>query len=128
MKEKEMIKELEELKVWIVKAIKSIFGFVKNNRIKCSAIIIIILFIMITITQEKKHIQLKKDYAILLEKKTPNQIKDMEFAYFEGQIDYMHGDIRIEKIDGDYIYVISPWNGGREPYHNKYSEYKEDRY
>ena len=126
--EKEIFEELKEFDVLALKVGKAILKFIKNNRIKLSILMIIVLFCLITIMQEKRHIQRKIDYEVLLEKKTPNKIKDMEFAYMEGQIDYMHGDIRIEKKDGDYFYVISPWNSSREPYYYKYSEYKNDRY
>jgi hypothetical protein len=42
-----------------------------------------------------------------------------EEAYFEGQKDYMNGDIRIKKTyDSTYIWVKSPWDSGKEPIFN----------
>lgn len=39
-----------------------------------------------------------------------------EEAYFEGQKDYMNGDIRIEKLlDSTYVWSRSPWDSGTEP-------------
>lgn len=47
-----------------------------------------------------------------------NQIvqERMEEAYFEGQKDAIHGDIRIEQnADSCYFWVQSPWDSGKEP-------------
>lgn len=42
--------------------------------------------------------------------------KVAEEAYFEGQKDYMNGDIRIEKLwDSTYVWSRSPWDSGAEP-------------
>ncbi len=129
MKDQEIIKAFRELKELLGKAFRPIRAFICSHIIILIICVIIILFITVTISQESKHKALEKEYAHLLKKKNPkpNKTKDMEFAYMEGQIDYMHGDIRIEKQEGDYIYIISPWNGGTEPYFWKHSEYKNDR-
>lgn len=39
----------------------------------------------------------------------------LEQAYFEGQLDAIEGDIRIELDDKGYIWTKSPWDSGREP-------------
>lgn len=40
----------------------------------------------------------------------------MEWAYYEGQKDAIQGRIRIEKnTDTSWIWIESPWDGGREP-------------
>jgi hypothetical protein len=51
----------------------------------------------------------------------------LEYAYMEGQRDYMDGDIRIEKNSyGDYVWIKSPWNQGDEPTYQTLREYKEN--
>lgn len=50
------------------------------------------------------------------EKYTLMLTKVAEEAYFEGQKDYMNGDIRIEKLwDSTYVWIKSPWDDGTEP-------------
>jgi len=40
----------------------------------------------------------------------------MEYAYFEGQKDYINGEIKVEESDdGNFIWVDSPWDSGEEP-------------
>lgn len=45
--------------------------------------------------------------------------KAMEYAYFEGQLDAINGDIRIdsEQVSDTYKYkwIKSPWDQGKEP-------------
>jgi hypothetical protein len=36
----------------------------------------------------------------------------MEYAYFEGQRDFLSGDVRIVIYNGKYIWKNSPWDGG----------------
>jgi hypothetical protein len=42
--------------------------------------------------------------------------RDFEKAYFEGQKDYLQGDIRI-KVDsvGHFYWTKSPWDDGKDP-------------
>jgi len=50
-----------------------------------------------------------------------------EQAYMEGQIDYMNGDVRVERVaqEGitDYVWVKSPWDDEQYPVHKYRSEY-----
>jgi hypothetical protein len=56
--------------------------------------------------------KVNEEYALRL-------TKVAEEAYFEGQRDYLNGDIHIEKIaDSTYIWIKSPWNSGEEPIFN----------
>jgi len=41
--------------------------------------------------------------------------REMERAYFEGQKDAINGDIRIAKTDSCYVWIKSPWDGGKQP-------------
>jgi hypothetical protein len=46
--------------------------------------------------------------------------KATEFGYFEGQVDFMQGDIRIRQQNGRFVWVKSPWEDNRDPiYSNK---------
>jgi len=47
----------------------------------------------------------------------------MEYAYMEGQRDYIEGEIKIVEINGDYKWIESPWEGGGDTVHNYLSEY-----
>ena len=81
-----------------------------NNKLRVLMILVIILSITITISNTNKYASIKREIAELKENATPNKTKDMEFGYFEGQRDYMHGDIRIAVKDDDYIFIRSPWD------------------
>lgn len=35
----------------------------------------------------------------------------MEYAYMEGQLDALSGDVRVQKIDDDWEWIRSPWDG-----------------
>lgn len=55
--------------------------------------------------------------AVFSEKDIKNQITVMcEKAYFEGQTDAIHGDIRIKYLnDSVWVWTKSPWNDGSKP-------------
>lgn len=38
-----------------------------------------------------------------------------EKAYYEGQRDAIHGDIRIKQHKGNYVWTKSPWDSGQKP-------------
>jgi prepilin-type N-terminal cleavage/methylation domain-containing protein len=39
----------------------------------------------------------------------------IEWAYYQGQKNALEGDIRIQKRDSLYVWIKSPWDGGKEP-------------
>lgn len=45
----------------------------------------------------------------------PQVLTGLEGAYFEGQYDYSKGDIRIDTVDGHYVWKKSCWNEGMTP-------------
>lgn len=46
----------------------------------------------------------------------------IEQAYFEGQKDYMNGDIRIEYTESGWVWTKSPWNSEDTPVFNPKNE------
>ena len=54
---------------------------------------------------------------------TSSIVMAMEYAYMEGQRDYIQGEIKIVEVNGDYKWTKSPWDGGRAAVHNYLSEY-----
>ena len=47
----------------------------------------------------------------------------IEYAYMEGQRGVLEGDVRIEKIGNDYVWIKSPWDEKEEPAFKYLSEY-----
>lgn len=47
-----------------------------------------------------------------------------EESYFEGQKDYLNGDIRIKKDSNCYVWTKSPWDENTETDPNKMSTYQ----
>ena len=67
----------------------------------------------------KKAPEVKEEYRGT----TDSIVMAMEYAYMEGQRDYMKGEIKIVEVNGDYKWTKSPWDGGRSAVHNYLSEY-----
>ena len=44
--------------------------------------------------------------------------REKESAYFEGQYDAMHGDVRIRQVDSLWVWTKSPWCSGQQPVWN----------
>lgn len=42
----------------------------------------------------------------------------MEYAYFEGQKDYINKDVRVKKEGDKYFWIKSPWDNNDEPKYN----------
>lgn len=50
----------------------------------------------------------------------------MEYAYMEGQLDALSGDVRIEKSEEDWTWTRSPWDGFEvHPRLESFSAYKD---
>lgn len=47
----------------------------------------------------------------------------LEYAYFEGQKDFMEGNIKIDSVGGRWLWISSPWDSKREVVHKYLDEY-----
>lgn len=102
--------------------------YILNNKYKSSVNILLLVMTIIIISLLVNNVSLKKENQLLIGERTPNKTRDMELGYFEGQKDYMHGDIRIKQTDKDYVFTRSPWDGEKEPYFWSYKKYTDEYY
>lgn len=60
---------------------------------------------------------------VIVENIKDSKYRAMEYAYMEGQKDAIEGDIRVKEVDGDWKFIKTPWDSGREYAHTYLSEY-----
>lgn len=81
----------------------------------------ILAILIISISVSCSNTKVEKKYAL-----EEAITRSLEEAYFEGQRDYLEGDIRISKI-GDahgYKWIKSPWDNGELPLFNPQNNIK----
>ena len=104
-------------------------------------VLVVVSFILLCIASSVKNERAAKPYPGLSTTIQENPVKKapeaeveyrgtaasiimaMEYAYMEGQRDYIQGEIKIVEVNGDYKWTKSPWDGGRAAVHNYLSEY-----
>lgn len=93
-------------------------------------IIAIIAIIVAAIGWKSKEIVMKKVIILLLglifvqcqPLDMDRKIREVaEYAYMEGQIDALHGDVRIKyTLDSCIMWTKSPWNDGSQPTYSRH--------
>ena len=59
------------------------------------------LYSLFQSTQDDRHYGIKSAITNVAER-----------AYYEGQVDALKGDIRVQKVDSTYVWIKSPWDDG----------------
>jgi hypothetical protein len=100
---------------------ESIGSFIKENLGYIALLFILVVFLIIIWGVVLSGIS-------TMSKKTSTELETSlyamsEYAYSEGQKDALEGDIRIEKMNGIWIWKKSPWDSGRAPVHMQLQYY-----
>lgn len=119
--------------------------FIKHNSFAIIGMLLATIFIVIfafssytsSLEERIAYLEEKTEYSLheVLAEKIIKAEKDlilreakylfMEYAYMEGQIDAISGQVRVKKSHNDWLWVISPWEDGRNLMLASFQDYKD---